>query len=38
MAREWRAEGLGLSELVSAGLKQTGCRFNLLAPKLFDLL
>lgn len=23
---------------VSAGVKQIGCRFNLLSPKLFDLL
>jgi hypothetical protein len=38
MASEWRAEGLGLSEPVSAGVKPIGRRFNLLTPKLFDLL
>jgi hypothetical protein len=38
MAKEWRAEVLGLSEPVSAGVKQMGGRFNLLTPKLFDLL
>ena len=38
MVSWWRAERLGLSEPVSAGVKQIGCRFNLLTPKLFDLL
>jgi hypothetical protein len=35
MVSQWRAEGLGLSD--SAGVKQIGCRFNLLTPKLFNL-